>query len=143
MKKNIIEIRGNGMRIWKLHYWLNESGNCPFFCGIDFGFGEKITFHLVFPQWCQAQPIHVGQHSCKKLFKFKFNDSFKRPFWCVASFTLATDPPPLVAFFGGSKGGGTVENLDPSGACGGLLYLIFFYLYHVSLPTISFDNCYI
>ena len=33
--------------------------------------------------------------------------------------------PPLVAFFGVSKGGGTVENQDPSGACGGLFYLIF------------------
>ena len=33
-------------------------------------------------------------------------------------------PSPLVAFFGVSKGG-TVENQDPSGTCGGLFYLTF------------------
>ena len=29
-------------------------------------------------------------------------------------------------FFGVSKGGGSVENQDPSGACGGLFSLIFY-----------------
>ena len=38
---------------------------------------------------------------------------------------LATDTPPLPAFFGLLKGGVSVENQDPSGACGGLFYLIF------------------
>ena len=49
-------------------------------------------------------------------------------------------PPPCRTFWGFEGGGGTVENQDPSGACGGLFDLIFFYLYCVSLSIVSFDD---
>ena len=38
---------------------------------------------------------------------------------------LATDPPPCRVFWSFEGGGVSVENQDPSGACGGLFHLFF------------------
>ena len=60
--------------------------------------------------------------AANKRHAFSFHESLKNEFG-----NFATDPP-LLGFFGLLKGGGSLENPEPSGACGGLSFITMFLL---------------